>query len=522
MLCSGMVGTTTRPLSSGRTWNRPAIACALALALVPLACRRGVARPGEGRGILLIAVDALRADHLSCNGYDRTTSPTLDTMVEAGVSFRRNYTTAPWNLPATASLLTGCDPYVSRRMLPKGLPSTIATRWHIPDLAPRLAQQFLRAGWQTAAFVDHANVAAVHGFGSGFQTYETTAGNDPEDHEALGMEGLAGPLVQWMRSRGRDENWFAFLHLHDLERIWQNSDPRWDTTFEPRPELSAVPPVGNAEHIFHAIPRARWSGGMTTLGEYEARYDGALLRLDGQFRRLFNRMAQVGLLVDTTICVVGTHGLGFGEAGLILDHGTLDPVDLHVPWILHPAGGKGFATRRRIDELSSLLDVAPTLLDLFGIDVPPAMHGVSFAGLLRDPDSGRGPPRDHVVARGAFQEGYAVMGPGWTLELLQPWRVDSDVLAVSWYGHGAPFPQEARIELRPQVGAKGADPVALDASQREELANKLCSQGQEWLKEVEGLRASLQTVDWLTRAGFDVEPDVTVLGPCVNAPQGSH
>lgn len=480
-------------------------AFALVGAALLCACRQEPARRGEGRGVILIAVDALRADHLAGQGYDRATMPALDALADAGLRFENHLSTAPWNLPAVASLLSGCDPYVSRRLLPAGLPRTLATRWSLPEQAPHLAQQFLISGWTTAAFVDHSDLSPLYGLGAGFQSWTSTADLPPGE---VGLAALERPLVQWLRERGRDESWFAFVHSHDLERTWEANDPRWDTVFAPRPELSAVPPVGDAEHLFHAVSRARWSGGLSTLGEYRARYDGALLRLDGEIARLLDHLAQQGWLDDTSVCLVGTHGLGFGESGLWLDHGTLDEVDLAVPWILKPARGLGLAAPRRVGELSSTLDVAPTLLDLMGLDVPAAMHGASFLPFL----GGRArAPRDHLVARSAFQDGYAVLDARWRLELVQPWRVDEEILASSWYGHGPPFPEEVRVRLAPRPG-RGAP--ELDPSEREALIERLCALGRTWVRDVEGLRGSLQTVGWLNRAGYAPESDVSALGPC--------
>lgn len=484
---------------------RPTLHPLAALALILVAaCGPATVHEGEGRGVLLIAVDGLRADHLTSRGYDRAATPTLDALAQAGVSFEDHLSSAPWNLPAVASLLTGCDPYVSRRLLPEGMPRTLATRWSVPEAAPHLAQQFLLAGWTTAAFVDHENLAPLYGFGAGFQEWTTSLEQPGEER---GLAALERPLVQWLRERGRQESWFAFVHSGDLERTWERSDPRWDTVFAPRPELAAVPPVGDAEHLYHAVPRARWSGGLTTMGEYRARYDGALLRLDGEIARLLQRLAQLGRLEDTSVCLVGTHGLGFGESGLWLDHGTLSEVDLAVPWILKPAQGLAVEGPRRVDALSSMLDVAPTLLELSGLDVPASMGGHSFVAYLTDRARA---PRDHLVARAAFQDGYAVVTSHWRLELTQPWRVDDPILASSWYGHGPPFPGEVRLEL-----TRRADVPEPEGSAREELIDELCARGRAWVRDVEGLRDSLQTVSWLSRAGLAPESDVTELGPCV-------
>jgi hypothetical protein len=484
----------------------------LLLGLVgPAGCRPEPDRAGGGRGVLLIGVDALRADHLAAGGYDRLTTPELDALAAAGVVFEDAWATAPWGLPSAASLLTGCDPFVARRLLPAGVPVTRSTRWNIPREAPRLAAQYLRAGWSTAAFVEDPDLAPVRGFQGGFQIW--VRGTEPAASRA--PEGLAGAplrLVQWLQTLERGEDWFAFLQVSDLERAWRRGEALWDSYFEPRPELASVPPVGDAEHLFHAIPRERWSGGIHSLGEYEARYDGSLRRLDAVLGRVLARLERSGRLEDTTVCVVGTFGLSFGEGGLLLDHGTFSDADLRVPWILKPAASAGLGPGRRVEALASLLDVAPTLLELSGLDMPPTMHGVSFARLLRGEG---GPPRDFAVARCAFQDGYAVIEPDWKLELTRPWIVDRPILADSWYGSPPPHPEQVREVLVARSGK------AIQPERAEVAVQRLCERGKGWVEDVERLRRGLQTVDWLLSTGLEVLPDAVPLGPCALEADGA-
>jgi arylsulfatase A-like enzyme len=478
---------------------------AFALACAALACRPEPEREGPGQGMLLISIAELRADHLALGGYDRQTMPKLESLAKLGASFGDMWSTAPWGLPANASLLTGCDPYLARRRLPAGIPATVATRWNIPRQAPRLAQEFLREGWATAAFVDDPLLAPVHGFSLGFETFvmETAPHVQPSE----GLSGLPLRLVQWIQTLDSDQDWFAFLQIADLERTWSAPDPQWDTHFESRPELARVPPVGDAEHLFHAIPRARWSGGIATLGEYEARYDGALSRLDARLARLLSHLAQIDRLRDTTLCIVGSHGIGFGEAGLYVDHGALAPADLRVPWILRPRAEAGIPTPQRVPALASLLDVAPTLLDIAGLPAPSSMHGVSFEPFL----GGRAAaPRSFAVARSGLQDGYLVIEPNWLLELTRPWVVDDEILASSWYGELPPFEQEQRIEL----SARNGEPP--DAERAAAEIQRLCGLGAGWVLDVERLRGSLQTVDWLLSFGLEIESDAVVLGPCAH------
>jgi arylsulfatase A-like enzyme len=473
------------------------------------ACRPEPGLAGEGRGVLLIAVDALRADRLSSAGYDRPTTPRLDALAEAGIAFEDAWATAPWGLPSAASLLTGCDPFVARRLLPAGIPATRATRWNVPRQAPRLAAEYLRAGWRTAAFVDDPDLAPVRGFQGGFQVW--VRGDAPARTREPGrLTGAPLRLAQWLRTLDRSDDWFAFLQVSDLERVWDREPASADgdaAGFEPRDDLAVVPPVGDAEHLFHAIPRPRWSGGLHTLGEYEARYDDALRRVDASLGEVLAQLELSGRLGDTTVCVVGSFGMSFGEGGLLLDHGTFSDADLRVPWILKPADTDGLDRGQRVADLASLLDVAPTLLALSRLDVPPTMHGVSFARRLR----GEGePPRDFLVARCAFQDGYAVIERDWKLELTRPWIVDDPILAASWYGSPPPYDEP----LREVLVARSSEPSELE---RAAAAQRLCELGKRWVQDVERLRRGLQTVDWLLSTGLEVLPDAVPLGSCAAA-----
>jgi len=468
-------------------------------------CRPKPGHEGTGQGVLLISIAELRADHLALYGYDRQTMPKLQSLANLGITFTDMWSTAPWGLPASASLLTGCDPYLARRRLPAGIPANVATRWNIPRQAPRIAQEFLREGWSTAAFVDDPLLAPVHGFSLGFETYVMESPPHSEQ-PSEGLSGLSLHLVQWMQTLERGDDWFAYLELSDLERTWSDPDPQWDTHFESRPELASVPPVGDAEHLFHAIPRARWSGGLATLGEYQARYDGALSRLDSMLARLFSHLAQIDRLRSTTVCIVGSHGIGFGEAGLFVDHGTLSQSDLKVPWILRPREDAGIRFGQQVHGLASLLDVAPTLLDIAGLHAPASMHGVSFVPFLRGRTEA--PPRTFAVARAGLQDGYLVIEPDWLLELTRPWVVDDEILASSWYGSGPPYEHVPRVELVHRTGPP-VDPQRAAAE-----TQRLCMLGSGWLLDVERLRGSLQTVDWLLSFGLQVESDAVVLGPC--------
>ncbi|MBL8863198.1 MAG: sulfatase-like hydrolase/transferase [Planctomycetes bacterium] len=439
----------------------------LAAAAALWACGPHPSAARGSRGVLVLAVDALRADHVSGLGYDRATTPALDRLAEEGATFLDAWSAAPEVLPAHAALLTGCDPGLAQRpgAAAPG-PAADLARWRVPDGFPSLAQELLARGFETAAFVDHPDVAPIRGVAKGFQTFAGYREDAVDPDLELGFEGVATRFVRWLASRAADADWFAYLHVNDLERVWTRPplDPRWDALYEPRPELGSMPPVAEGDHAFFAIPRPRWAGVPKTLGEYELRYDGAIGQLDTKLARLLERLRRLGRLDNTTVVVVGAFGVSFGEGGLYLDTGALTAADLRVPLVVRPGAGVALPRGSRLDGLASLVDVAPTVLELLGLRPPPSMSGVSHAPRLRDPALPAARERAH--AWGGFQRGVAAIDADWILARDRPAEAKSALLVRTYFGSGAP-PDAGVVERLARRGAQVAvdpGPGAADAA----------------------------------------------------------
>jgi arylsulfatase len=472
--------------------HRLALTAALAWPLAT--CAEPTSAASRGRGVLVIVVDGLRADHVSSAGYDRDTTPEIDALARDGVSFREAFTTAPWVLPAHVSLLTGCDPLIARRSLPPEVPPSVLTLWHVPERAPHFASELLRSGYRTAAFVDHGWIAPVHGLARGFQRFSTPSSEVIRTEQDVGISGVRRRFEPWLRQIDADESWFAYLEVDDLHRIWTSSDPAVDTYFEPREELATVPPVGAAPRIFFAAPRSRWPGGVRTLGECEARYDGAIRRVDHELGKLFDELRRLARFDSTTIVVTSGHGFGFGEAGLILDHGTLTDVDLHVPLIVKPAGGVLFERGLVTSALASLCDLAPTLLEIEHVAPSGAMHGVSLTDALR----GGASRRAFAFARCGYQEGIAVIDERYCFESVSPWITEDRMLALSWYG-GPPPPDKKQREVLHDRRADSALGHRASLALDDPRVVAMRQAGALHAETVERRRRGLHDVDWLGR-----------------------
>jgi arylsulfatase A-like enzyme len=482
----------------------------LALALLAGACG---ARPSKGvaPGVLVIVVDALRADHLKAYGYDRDTSPALDELAREGLRFEQVLAAAPLLLPAHAALLTGCEPDLARRILAPELESESARersgperarslepratlegagerRWGIPMRAPHVAVEFLTAGYATATFVDQELLFEASGFGLGFQHHEFLDPRGAEYWEGPQETRAVDHFLKWLSDVPLDRPWFAYLHVNQLERFWSEGAFGGDGYFQPRPELTEIPPVANTDSVFFAVPRSRWRSGVRTLGQYEAAYDDEIRKVDAEIGRVCASLRRQGRFDSTTVHVLGAFGMQFGEAGMFLSSGRYSMADLSVPWIVHPRAVEG--PGRSIPGLVSTLDVAPTLLALEGLALPRAISGLSQAAAVSVP----GAPvaeRPFVFASCGLQEGCAVIGERHALEYIVPRGMSDAQLRRSWTGEWSDRSLQPRVFCYDRLATPGPPLAGSERGPDPELAPYRAA-AIEWLQALKDKRLALE------------------------------
>jgi arylsulfatase A-like enzyme len=491
---------------AGRSCSVPGLGPILAAALLALgACRQPLELSQEtvanGRGLLVIVVDALRFDHTSLGTYDRNTTPRLKELAQdQGILFNNAWSVAPDLIPAHVALLTGCDPSVARRpnvILSDDTRLSPLTAWFIPASVPRLAREFLANGWRTAAFVDHAHIGARRGFEDGFREFVDVGGERSDETRDVGLPGVTRRFYRWVSKLDRDEDWMAYLHWNDLEAMWESpytdEDLRKDqkaTGYKLRPDLDYLPPIGGQDPIFYALPPSRAPNPRRTLAQYELRYDAAIRsRLDRNLDRLFATLAMDGRWERTSVLVVGSFGIGFGESGLLVDSGTYSDVDLHVPVLLRPAPELGLPTGIVESALVSSVDLMPTLLDLVGIEIPSGVHGHSLLPLVRGeqervrdwayashgPFAPPGRPDTQAVEA---RYGFAVIEVDRIYSIQWPGCGGTGALSASWFGDSGSHRREMVEALKvfsedPLPGNLGRGPVGPDAARLRKLGRAM-------------------------------------------------
>ena len=409
-----------------------------------------------GQSVLVIAVDGLRWDHTSLSGYDRDTTPYLASLARDGIVFTDAWSPTPSLVGSHVAILSGSDPLLAQPPVEAVAADAEATDpWFIPDGLWLLGRSFLSRGWNTAAFVDDPQIAELNGFNVGFREFVEFGGDPLAEERSIGVFGVGRRFVQWANQRPLDENWFAYLQMHDLERVWTaagnlSKAPRvkeLTAHWEPRKSLDFAVPLGVAEPMFHVLPPSRASELRgVTMAEYELRYDRGIRALDANIARVVGHADEFGRAENLTIVIVGSFGMELGENGLYLQAGLVEEEDLRVPIVIRPSaaiakelgwatrgGGKKGRRRGRVsDALVSLVDLAPTLADLLDLPTSGRMLGLSQRRALMGAPGGAGQKmRQRLFACSSIPPGSAVVEKNGLMTLYRPSEA-SVALRDSW------------------------------------------------------------------------------------------
>jgi arylsulfatase A-like enzyme len=274
--------------------------------------------------VLLVTIDALRADHVGVYGSAGTMTPAIDRFAKEGLHFARTYAHVPVSLPSHRTLMTGMYP-------------------HRHDAAATLAGALQSAGYETAAFVGSRDLAEQPALASGFDHYDDAADRVRNAEEVftaayqwVSLRAQADPAnagaprspadSRQPASAGGTRPWFAWIQLAD-------------------PNAPYVPP-----EPFRSKYKAEG-------------YDGEIAYVDAAFMGFVTSLRRHGPLDDTLVVLMAAYGESLGEHGE-RTHGALAyDATLRVPLILW---GRPRVRPGTVSELMRVVDVAPTVLDLVG------------------------------------------------------------------------------------------------------------------------------------------------------------
>ena len=371
---------------------------------------------GDGappRGLLLVTVDTLRADHVGSYGYPGDTSPALDALAERGVRFADATVQWPATWPSMASMLTGNHPRTTgvRRWQRLFHPSNVT-----------LAEVLRDAGFRTGAVVANLSLAGRFGFDQGFERFVESWAAPGARAGGGGPQGPPGTVkrftdarivtdqgLRWLAGLAPDERFFLWLHYMDphgpyeppagfAERFAETTPTREVAWFEiPEYQRRRDPETGEPE---------------TDLARYVARYDGEIRFFDDQLGRLLAGLEAGGRADSTLVVVTADHGESLDEHGAYLQHGRMAyQTTARVPWIL--AHEASVPAGRVVDAPVGLVSLVPTVLELLGVPSPAGFEGRSLVPLF---DGAGEPPPNVFFEAGDYRPSQLAVREG-------PWKL---------------------------------------------------------------------------------------------------
>ncbi len=323
--------------------------------------------------ILFIGIDSLRADRLSCYGYQRQTSPHIDRFAQQGVLFERTY--SPF-IPTTSgygSMLTGMDVFSTQ---------VVALRHQGPMRAEvKTLAEILRENGYTSTCIGFTGNPASRGFDKYIDFKGWGSWNEGRSPKAQNLNDVAVPELERL-AKGKTPFMLFLRHMDPhspylppapFERMFYHGN-------ECNPKNHSLDPVMTFKPFCDYF--ASWFPPNCTDVEYIlAQYDGAVAYMDACIQTLFTSLASLGLEENTIVVLNSDHGETLYDHDCYFDHHGLYDQTLHVPLILRYPGK--LPAGKRVAGYNTQQDLLPTLMELCSIESNIAFDGKSLLPMLR-------------------------------------------------------------------------------------------------------------------------------------------
>jgi len=315
-------------------------------------CSRKAARPS----IILITLDTVRADRLSCYGYARKTTPNLDAFARSSVVFQNIITPMSTTLPSHISMLTSLHP------LAHGIKGNFSRLERVPatrDGLRTLPELLAPRGWMTAAFVSATPVKKHTGIDAGFSVFD-----EPDDFQRRAAK-TTDAVLSWLE-KPNERPLFLWVHYFDPHTPYDPPSP-YDSMYSTDAALRSFLAT-------HGWPAPQGPH----VEAYNNRYDGELSYMDAQIGTLIEGLKRRGLYAESAIVIAGDHGEGLGQHNWI-EHGHIYNEQIFVPLLMRFPDSLGIRPDTRA-VLGSLMDIVPTLVETLRLPLSRA-EKAQFEGL---------------------------------------------------------------------------------------------------------------------------------------------
>ena len=339
----------------------------------------------DAPNVLLVTFDTTRADHLSCYGYVRRTSPTIDSLAAHGVLFENAYTVEPLTGPSHITMMTSLYPQQHGATI-NGMHMSTHPR---PIL---LAQILHHLGYKTAAFISAWTLKrSITGLGKGFNVYnENFTYHYKLINDARLGNQTGSASRRWLEKHGHS-HFFLWVHYFDPHH-----------PYDLHPKFANLPHIKDPK-IFPVSARVDPDRAASIRA-----YDSEIAFDDNDLAKTLKLLDDLGVRDNTLIVLVADHGESLGERG-IWGHGYhIYQPTVHVPMIY--SFPRKIPQGERIKTNVSTVDILPTILSYIGLNFRvPGQAGYSLKPMIQRDGKG-------VQAPPSFFEAYAeptLLPPQW-------------------------------------------------------------------------------------------------------------
>lgn len=310
--------------------------------------------------VILLTMDALRADHLSCYGYSRRTTQTVDELAADSLRFTQAYSASSHTREAIPALITGEYPDVA-------VDETY--RLKTDSIASTLSE----TGFKTASFHSNPFISRAFGFNRGFDTFDDDlylgrnrlialaqrALDKLRNRHFARAEAINDRALAWIDSLAADDSFFLWNHYMDSHGPYEPPE-RYRSMYHDESVTDS-----EAQSLYQRAIR-----NPDSITDVERRrlvdlYDGEIRYADAEIGSFLDSLRDRGLFEDSLLVFTADHGDAFGEHGYFEHPRYLHGEVTHVPLLVRPPGG---TDRVDVSTPVSTLDVVPTIERAVGTD----------------------------------------------------------------------------------------------------------------------------------------------------------
>ncbi len=323
--------------------------------------------------ILLISIDALRADHLGAYGYMRNTSSNIDVFTEESILFEYAITPRPKTNPSIASLFTSQYPFrhgVRRNNIPL----------HSDHALPLLLGE---NGFNTAAIVSNwvlrPNASGLEKY---FHIYDydfTQSVSDKEEIYERNAWQTNQRVFEWFENNSK-ERFFLWIHYMDPHGPYRPPIEYQSTFISSEKDMVSLKVIPR----YQILREAYLFNGTVDANYYRDQYDNEIHYTDKQVGELMSKLDEMNLSENTIVILTADHGESLGQHEYFFEHGDeLYDDCARIPLMIRFPKRINLASKR-IVEMVSIMDLYPMILDILNISIPAdlTIDGMNILPLL--------------------------------------------------------------------------------------------------------------------------------------------